>query len=98
MFSFAEHYWLSENQFSAMSILHPYDHFSFYYGDILSGFHACCGNEKKNQKMFISFIQLHFDFLNCTCVLPSPWGVLPAGACRKVALGFLGLLGGWNKH
>lgn len=48
---------------------------------------------KKNQKMFIFFIQFHFDFSPALTILPSPWGVLPTGACRTVSLGFLGFLG-----
>lgn len=93
MFSLAEHYPVSENQFSAGSILHPCDHFFFYYGYILSEFHVCCGNEKKKNRNVHILHSVPFWFLTCTSWLSSPWGVLPTVACRTVSLGFLGFLG-----
>lgn len=81
-----------KNQFSASSSLRPTDHFSFYYGYILSEFSVCSGNDINNQKMFTSFLQPHFDFLTCaSCTVFSL-----ASAAHSV-LGFPGFRS-QNKH
>lgn len=93
MFSLAEHYGVSENQFSAGSILHPSDHFSFYYGYILSEFHVCRGNEKKIRKcsysLFSSILIFNLLFLYCR-----PHGECcqqePAGQCLWASWDFWG--------
>lgn len=55
---------MSENQFSAGSILHPSDHFSFDYGYILSKFHVCCESEKKKKSEIVHMLySVSFWFL-----------------------------------
>lgn len=69
MFSLSEHYPISKNQFSAGSILHPSDHFSFYYGYILSAFSCVLWKwpKKKKQPENVHILySVPFWFLTCT--------------------------------
>ena len=91
MFSLAEYYWVSENQFAAGSILHPSDHFSFYCGYILSKFHVCCESGKKIRKcsypLFSPILIFNIHFLYCL-----PHGERcqqePVGQCLWASWGF----------
>lgn len=92
MFSLAEHYPLSEKiSFQQALVYIPSDHFSFYYGYMLSEFCVCSGNDINNQKMFTSSLQPHFDFF-FKPALPVPsssWQVLSTASWASWApLGF----------
>lgn len=86
----------SENQFSAVSTLHPSERFPLHDGDILSEFCVCVcvlGEMERSQKCSYPLFSLLFDFGTALPILSSLWGVMPTGACRRVTRAFLGLLG-----
>lgn len=86
----------SENQFSAVSTLHPSDHFPLHDGDILSEFSVCWGKWKKKKKKCsypLSFIQSHFWFFNRTSYIFFPVGSDVNRTLQESVSGFPGACG-----
>lgn len=84
---------MSENQFSAGSILHPSDHFSFDYGYILSKFHVCCESEKKKSEIVHMLYSVSFWFLASSSYTVFLMGNAANGSLQDSVSGLPGVSG-----
>ena len=88
---------ITENQFSAVSILHPSDHFSFYYPYILNKFLVCCESEKKLENICILYL-VPFWFLTSISCTVFPMKSAANRSLQDSVSGLPGVSGGQDKH